>query len=690
MNYYNIYYMGYYGGVIHDEKNEDQVKFSMTDFHLLNNVLDVNKNLKFILHKSQYSDKFTIKNDTLDLDKDKIEINPKSIVKVDATGAPQGTIMVDSDDKLKLNYSSDFFTDYNSTLYLNIGPGLTRDADNKVSVSIAKCNLKFENNELCLDMNAMINDFNCIKLDDKQRLRLDYNADDFMKDSRGKLYLKLDDKHIVRTLNGLKINIDNDTICYDSNGNKLISKIDKYLGTFGVSTSDIYLDLNKKMRLNINNYVDDNVGSKVIMNTHNKIDLDIVDQQSGEIYFDSNNKLSLILGNYFSKDSSGHFFHHVNQHNGLNWNNYKLNLDVSFPLDFIKKKLTLSYNPYFKLTNNKLDLDITKLKSDIVIPKAGGGIMLNNDGTLSIDRNVLTSFINVSSLSGLKIIGNQLIVHENLMSSNLIRLDSNSSLKRRANNFYEIVYDRVSIDTDFVSGNLMVKPTYIPSIVNKTYIKNKIINESWYKDNHKYFGECMLKACSLCYWNLDDLSCIDKTISSSVFINKFQNYKYKHNDFYYFTTQNNAKFHYKHYSLLLFPDVVTDNYIEFNNTNQNIKYIDIFNKTSNLTSIMFNIVIEPEKKTIDINSTLFTVENDNYIKILYNNQGIVFKFGCMYENTSTTINEHNEIIVPTTESLLRKNVISFYYGVSPKRLYIIVNGNIIYDKNNLRIGGKDL
>ena len=48
----------------------------------------------------------------------------------------------------------------------------------------------------------------------------------------------------------------------------------------------------------------------------------------------------------------------------------------------------------------------------------------------------MTSLINVSSLSGLKIVGNQLIVDEDMMSKNLIRLDSNSSLKRRANNFY--------------------------------------------------------------------------------------------------------------------------------------------------------------------------------------------------------------------------------------------------------------
>ena len=375
-----------------------------------------------------------------------------------------------------------------------------------------------------------------------------------MKDSTGKIYLKLLDQHIVRSFNGLESNIDNDTIRYDSNSNKLISSIDKYLGLFGkINSGDIYLDSNKKMRLNINNYVDDNVGSRVVMNAHNKIDVDIVNQSSGSVFFDSNNKLALRLGNFFSKDSIGHLFSHVNQDHGLNWNNYKLNLDVLPPLKFVNKKLALYYNPYFKLSNDgQLDLDITKLKTDIVIPKQNEGIKLNHDdGTLSIDKNVMTSFINVGSLSGLKIIGNELIVDENLMSSNLIRLNSNSSLKRQANNFYEIMYDRVTIDADFLTGSLKVKENYVPSIVNETYIKNKVVNESWYKDNHKYFGESILKACSLCYWNLDDLSCVNKTISMSVYINKFQNYKYKHDDFYHFTTENNPSLHYKHYSLFL-------------------------------------------------------------------------------------------------------------------------------------------
>ena len=224
------------------------------------------------------------------------------------------------------------------------------------------------------------------------------------------------------------------------------------------------------MRLNINNYVDDNIGSKVIMNTNNKIDLDIVDQQAGEFFFNSNNKLTLRLGHYFTRDPSGHIIPIVNENHGLNLNNYKLNLDVSAPLEFVNKKLTLGYTPYFKLSSDKLDVNINKLKTDIVIPKQNEGIKINSDGTLSIDRNVSTSMLNVGSLSGLKIVGNQLIVDEDMMSKNLIHLDSNGSIKRHPNNFYEIAYDRLSIDADFTTGNLKIKDGYIESVINENYI----------------------------------------------------------------------------------------------------------------------------------------------------------------------------------------------------------------------------
>ena len=394
--------MGKYDGVISDN-NENQVKFSLTDFHFVDNVLHINKNLKFILNSSQYSDKFTISNDVLDINKDKITINPKSIITVDSTGTPNGTIIVNNNDKLILNTSSDFFTNYNGTIYCNLGAGLTRDDQNRISISITKCNFTFVNNQLCLDMNAMINQFNCIKLDDKERLRLDYNVDDFIKDSTGKIYLKIYDKHLKRTQNSIELNIDNDTIRYDTNESKLKSSIDKYVVPKYAQNGDIYLDSNKKMKLNINNYVDDNIGSKVIMNTNNKIDLNIVDQTAGEIYFDNNNKLTIRLGNYFTRDSSGHIIPVVNNDHGLNLNNYKINLDVSAPLQFVNKKITLGYTPYFKLSSdNKLDIDITKLQTDIVIPKQNEGIKLNSDGTLSIDRNVLTSMLNVGSLSGFK------------------------------------------------------------------------------------------------------------------------------------------------------------------------------------------------------------------------------------------------------------------------------------------------
>ena len=220
--------------------------------------------------------------------------------------------------------------------------------------------------------------------------------------------------------------------------------------------------------------MDDNVVPKVIMNTNNKIDLDIEDQQAGQIYFVANNKLTLRLGDFFSKDRSGQLFAHVNEDHGLNWNNYKLNLDVSYPLAFVNKKLTLDYNAYFKLTNNKLDLDITKLQTDIVIPKQNEGIKLDNDGSLSVDRDVLTSMVNVVNFSRLEIVRNQLYVNEDAMSKNLIRLNSNSPIVRRPNNYFKLRTDKVSIDFHVNTGELKVKDGYVASIVNETYIKNHI------------------------------------------------------------------------------------------------------------------------------------------------------------------------------------------------------------------------
>ena len=675
--------MGKYDGVISDYK-DDQIKFNMNDFHWSNDLININKNLKFILHRSQYSDKFTIKNDVLDIDKDKIVINPKSIISMDQSGNANGTIIVDQNDKLKLNYNSDFFTDFNSSIWVNIGPGLTRNSENKITIALASCNLKFINNQLCLDMNAMIDDFNCIKLDDKNRLRLNYNADDFIKDSTGKLWLKLYDKHLVRTQNGVEINIDNDTIRFDSNESKLVSSIDKYVVLQYAQNGDIYLDAAKKMKININNYVNDNVGSKVIMGTDNKITVDIVNQQTGEIYFEKPNELAIRPSPYFTRDSSGHLLPIVNNDHGLNLNNHKLNLDVSAPLTFVNKKLTLDYDAYFKLTNNKLDIDITKLQTDVVIPKQNEGIKLNHDGTLSIDTSVLTSLINVSSLSGLKIMSNQLIVDEALMSSNLIRLNSNSTIKRLANNFFEIECDRTSIDSDFTNGALKVKDTYIPSVVTSDYIKNKVENESYFKDMLKFQGPCILKRCALCWWDLDCEADVDKTINTNdVTINKFHNQQHKFNDFYYFTTENNPSYFYKHYSTAIFSTIISHNYIYFNNTNQRIIYTDSFLKKNDLFSIAFNFMIEPEKKSVDINSTLLEIETNNYIKLLYNNQGIVYRFGDMYNRR---VDYLLEAVLPISETLLnRKNVITLYFSgindtiASNNKAIVYVNSNKIQD-----------
>ena len=673
--------MGKYDGVISDFKDyESQVKFNMNDFHWSNdNMININKNLKFILHKSQYSDKFTITNDMLDIDKNKFEINPKSIISIDSSGVPTSIISVDNNDKLKLNLSSDFMT-LNNALYVNLGPGLTRDDQNRLSIALAQCNLKFINNQLCLDMNAMINDFNCIKLDDKQRLRLDYNKDDFIKDSTGKLWLKIYDKHLKRTQNGVELNIDNDTIRYDQS--KLISSIEKYVVPQYDQNGDIYLDTNKKLKININNYVDDNVGSKVIMNTQNKIDLDIVNQQSGEIYFEKPNELAIRPSPYFTRDSSGHLLPVVNNDHGLNLNNHKLNLDVSPPFTFKNQKLTLDYDTYFKITNNKLDIDINKLTTDVVIPSTG--LKLNHDRTLSIDTSVLTSLINVASLSALKIVGNTLIVDESEMSKNIIRLNSNSPLKRRSNNYFEIECDRISIDSDFTTGALKVKDTYVPSVVTEDYIKNKVINESYFKELLKFQGAAILTRCALCYWDLNNESHVDKTIgTNSVIINKFQNEKHVFSDFFYFTTEKQPNYNYKHFSFSVFNYINNDNYIYFNNTNQRVNFVDSFLKNNDLFSIAFNFIISPEKKTVDINSTLFQTGTDDYIKILYNNQGIIFRFGDMYNARRDYV---LECIIPTPTTLLnRKNVITIYFNgindinTNNKKSIVYVNGNKIQD-----------
>ena len=70
--------MGKYDGIIKEYDDKDSINFSPTDFHYVENLLYVNKNFELILNRSQYnSDQFTITNDVLHIDKDKITINPK-------------------------------------------------------------------------------------------------------------------------------------------------------------------------------------------------------------------------------------------------------------------------------------------------------------------------------------------------------------------------------------------------------------------------------------------------------------------------------------------------------------------------------------------------------------------------------------------------------------------------------------
>ena len=83
-----------------------------------------------------------------------------------------------------------------------------------------------------------------------------------------------------------------------------------------------------------------------------------------------------------------------------------------------------------------------------------------------------------------------------------------------------------------------------------------------------------------------------------------------------------------------------------------------------------------------------TPDENNYMKLLYNNKGIVVKFELMEEQYPTHDINSNEIIVPTTETLLKKCVILFYYSVSHTKRIVTVNNDIIYDKNNIKIGGR--
>ena len=215
---------------------------------------------------------------------------------------------------LKFNCSSDFNENYNGSVFLNTGHGLERSSDNKISIALGFAT-KFDNGKLSLDTSALINNTSgAITLDpDKKRFELNYSAD-MLKDSTGKIWLKLNNKHCIRENDGIALNID-DSIKYDVNTNK-------YLTTGG----DIYL-YNGKMTMNMNNYVVDNAGT-VIMDTNNKLSVNITDQNSAQVYLDNNNKFRLRLSPVYFYHSSGYFYPRINYDHGFDWVNYKLNLNI--------------------------------------------------------------------------------------------------------------------------------------------------------------------------------------------------------------------------------------------------------------------------------------------------------------------------------------------------------------------------
>ena len=103
----------------------------------------------------------------------------------------------------------------------------------------------------------------------------------------------------MRTPDGISLNIDNDTIKFDTSVNKLSSNINIQALLWTLLMVIFIWILIKKMKLNINNYVDDNVGSTIVMNTQNKISVNITHQQAGEVYLGENSKLKLRLGPFF-------------------------------------------------------------------------------------------------------------------------------------------------------------------------------------------------------------------------------------------------------------------------------------------------------------------------------------------------------------------------------------------------------
>ena len=117
----------------------------------------LNKNIKIHLNKDQYTNKFKRVNNQLDIDPDKISINPKSLIKIDSLNKFKGSIITYNDDgMLKLNYNSDLYGDYNGSIWVNISNGLERSSDNKIPIALGFA-AQFDNGKLSLDPLALVN-----------------------------------------------------------------------------------------------------------------------------------------------------------------------------------------------------------------------------------------------------------------------------------------------------------------------------------------------------------------------------------------------------------------------------------------------------------------------------------------------------------------------------------------------------
>ena len=213
-------------------KKQSEIEYS-DDFYIIPNILYLNKNIKIRLNNDQYTNKLKIVNNQLDINPDKIFINPTSLIKIDSLNNFKSSIITCHDDgMLKLIYNSDLYEDYNGSISVNIVNGLERSSDNTISISLGFVT-KFDNGKMSLDTSALVNNTSgSIRLDpDKKRFELNY-SDYMLKDSTDEILLKLNNKHFIRENDYIAPNID-DSIKYDVNTKKLSSNNNSRLTQLG-------------------------------------------------------------------------------------------------------------------------------------------------------------------------------------------------------------------------------------------------------------------------------------------------------------------------------------------------------------------------------------------------------------------------------------------------------------------------